>query len=874
MNPTNKHITPPHLAQRFLFWFLKNDLAEEVAGDLEEQFYTQLEEVGARRAKMDYWYQILHYLRPFAIRHFSHLSPFFMFRHNIKISFRTLVRNRGYSFINIGGLALGMTVAMLIGLWIWEEWSFNQHHENYESIAAVMQNQTFNGEVETWWSQPRQTADALKEEYGAHFKHVINSSWPNDMLMEVGESKISKDGLYMEAGAPDMLGLEMIYGSKDGLQDPSSLLIAESVATTLFGAGDPVGETIKIGNAVDMKVAGVYKDIPLNSSFSETEWLASWDFFMDRFNYEPRSGWGNSWFRSFVQIEDQADIDEVSHLIKDVKLNAVASSENANAARFKPQIFLHPMNKWYLQSEFKNGKSIGGNIQYVRLFGVIGLFVLLLACINFVNLSTARSERRAKEVGVRKAIGSRRKQLIGQFFSESFLVTGLAFALALLLVQTLLPSFNTLADKEIVMPWNNPCFWSISLGFCLLTGLLSGIYPALFLSSFHPVKVLKGTFRVGRSAALPRKALVVVQFTVSVALIIGTLVVFRQIQHVKNRPTGYDNNNLVMTFIQTEKMNQQFDAFRHDLLRTGLIEEAALSESRITSTNITNSGLTWPGKDPNMADEFVTMRVTHEFGKVVNWEIKEGRDFSREMATDSMGFVVNEAAVQYMDLENPIGTKIDWGEGEVYHIIGVVKDMITQSPFQPVKQSIFFLDPNRSYCANIKLKPTANMSEAISQIETTFKKYDDVNIFDYTFADERYARKFQGEERIGQLAGWFTLLAIFISCLGVFGLAAFMAERRTKEIGIRKVLGATVPQLWQLLSKEFVYLVLIACVVAAPLAYYYSSNWLLGFEYRTELSWWVFAVAGLGALVITFLTVSFQAVKAALVQPGDSLRAE
>lgn len=800
-----------------------------------------------------------------------------MFRHNLKISYRTLARDRGYSFLNIGGLALGMTVAMLIGLWVWEEFSYNRYYENYDRIAAVMQNQTFNGEIETWWSQPRQTGETLQAEYSAHFEHVVKSSWTREALLEVGNQKLQIDGLYIGAGAPHMLSLQMVYGSRDGLMDPSSILINETIANTFFGPIDPVGETIKLGDAVDLKVAGVYKDIPFNASFRNIQWLVSWDFMMDRQNLEERTGWGNSWFRCFVQIKEGRDFQEVTQLIKDVKLNAALNAtdpDDQDDARFNPQMFLHPMDSWHLRSKFENGISVGGDIQYIHLFGAIGLFVLLLACINFINLSTARSERRALEVGVRKAIGSRRRELIGQFYSESFLVTGFAFVLAVLMVQLLLPQFNLLADKEISMPWGNHWFWAASLGFCLLTALLSGTYPALFLSSFDTVKVLKGTFRVGRSAALPRKVLVVVQFTVSVALIIGTLMVFRQIQHVKNRPIGYDNNNIVMTFIQTEKMNQQFEAFRHDLLQTGLIEEVALSESSITNNNVTNSGLSWPGKIPNMADEFVTMRITHDFGKVVNWKIKEGRDFSKEMATDSMGFIVNEAAVEYMGLENPVGTKMEWGKGEFYHIIGVVEDLITQSPFQPVKQAFFFIDPDRSYCANIKVKSAANMSEAIRAIESVYKKYDDVNIFDYAFADERYARKFRGEERIGKLSGWFTLLAIIISCLGVFGLAAFMAERRTKEIGIRKVLGATVPQLWQLLSKEFIYLVLIACLVAIPLAYHYLDGWLTDYEYRTEMTWWVFAVAGLGALLITFITVSFQAIRAATANPVESLRGE
>ena len=864
---------PPKYARKLLYWFLKDELSEEVAGDLEEKFYSILKNKNPFKAKLNYWYQTINYFRPFAIKNtlLTKLNPFFMFRHNFKISLRTLWRDKGFSLINIGGLALGMAVAILIGLWIWEEWSFNKNYDNYETIAQVMQNQTFNGKVETWNSQARQLGPALRADYGSHFEQVVMASFRRGILLEFEGNKINCKGYYMDAGAPDLFSLKMVDGSRKALKDPNSMLLAASVARALFGNTDPIGKTVVMDNGPELKVAGIYEDLPFNASFNQMKFLASWDFYADRYNLAERTQWGNSWFQTLVQIKDNTNMATVAAAIKDVKKNNVTPE---NGGRFDPKIFLQPMRNWRLYSEFKNGVIIGGRIQYVRLFSIIGLFVLLLACINFMNLSTARSEKRAKEVGIRKAIGSYRRQLISQFFSESFLVTAVALGLGLFLVQLMLPTFNEVADKQLLLPLNNNWFLLTIIGFSLLTGLLAGLYPALYLSSFQPVKVLKGTFRAGKNAILPRKILVITQFTVSVALIIGTMVVFNQIQHVKNRPIGYDNNNLLTFPIQTDKMNEQYEVFKHDLLNTGVIETVSKSESRITSTGVTNSGFTWEGKDPNMNDEFVTLRVTHDFGKTIDWKIKEGRDFNKTMATDSMGFVINETAAKYMGLENPVGQTLKWANNGDWKIIGVVEDMITQNPYQPVKQTMFFIDYKRSLWTNVKIKPEASMSEAIAKIETVYGQYDPVNIFDYHFADEDYAKKFNDEERIGKLSSFFTLLAIVISCLGVFGLAAYMAERRTKEIGIRKVLGASIVNIWQMLSKDFVLLVFIACLLAIPISYYYAQSWLENFAYRMEISWEIFVVAGAGVLLITLLTVSFQAIKAAIMNPVKALRSD
>lgn len=792
-----------------------------------------------------------------------------MFKHNFLISYRNLLKDKGFTFINIGGLACGITMTILISLWIWDEFSYNKYHDTYDSMAIVLQNQNFNGKVETWRGQARQLADVLRNEYGDNFEHVTMASNGNGMSLEIDERSVDIRGQYMEAGGSHILGLKMLKGTRDGLEDMNSVLISHKVAKTLFGLADPIGKIIKLDDELDVKVAGVYEDIPVNSDYYQIDCLGSWKLFINRFNLE-KTHWGNNWFRTVVQINDGLTMAEVSENIKNAKAKHVTGTDNA---KYKPELFLHPMSNWKLYSQFENGKNIGGDIKYVWMFGAIGLFVLMLACINFINLSTARSERRALEVGVRKAIGSPRSQLIGQFFSESFLVVGVAFLISLLLVIFALPVFNEIAEKDLSLPVSSPWFWVASLGGCLMTGFLSGVYPAIYLSSFKPVKVLKGTFKVGRYAAIPRKTLVVFQFSVSVALIITTVIILQQIQHVKDRPVGYDYNNLIRASIQTNEIPNRFETFRNDLLNTRMVEEVALSESSVTFTGVTNGGLDWKGKDPNMADEFVTLRVTHDFGKVVNWKIKEGRDFSKEMKTDSIAFIINEAAANYMELKDPIGEIIDW-DGEQFKIIGVVEDMITQSPYDPIQPTIFFINFNRANFVNIKIKTGVAMNTALSDIEKVFFNYDPENVFEYTFVDADYAEKFNSEVKVAKLASIFTLLAILISCLGAFGLAAYVAERRTKEIGIRKILGASAFTVWKMLSKDFVKLVLFGCLIAIPIANYFLKDWLQNFEYRIEISWWVFFLASFIAIVITVLTVSFQALKAAILNPVKALRSE
>jgi ABC-type antimicrobial peptide transport system permease subunit len=570
-----------------------------------------------------------------------------------------------------------------------------------------------------------------------------------------------------------------------------------------------------------------------------------------------------------VQIADNADMKKVSAKIRDVKLKNVSDDEK----KYQWAVFLHPMSKWKLYSEFRNGVNTGGGIQYVWLFGAIGLFVLMLACINFMNLATARSEKRAKEVGIRKTVGSLRWQLVKQFFAESYLVVLLAFVLSLGLVLLLLPLFNEVAGKKMFIPWDSAYFWTCSLLFILITGLLAGSYPAFYLSSFDPIKVLKGTFRVGRFASVPRRILVVTQFTVSVMLIIGTIIVYQQVQHAKNRPVGYSRLGLINLSMEKE-ISEHYEAVRNELKSSGAIEEIAASNSPMTQVWNSNGGFDWEGKDPSLAVDFPNNRVSYEFGKTVKWKIKDGRDFSRDFATDSSTFIINEAAAKFLGFEKPVGKILKW-EDRPFTIIGVVNDIMQESPFYPVRPTLYHVGKYEDmYNVIVRLSPSLSAGQSISRIGEVWKKYMPSVPFDYKFVDEEFGNKFSNEERMGKLSFYFAILAIFISCLGLFGMASFVAEQRTKEIGIRKVLGASVVNLWQLLSKEFLLLVILSCVLAAPIAYYYLDNWLTKYDYRVGIKWQVFVSAGIVALVITLMTVSFQAIKAAIANPVKSLRTE
>ena len=798
-----------------------------------------------------------------------------MLKNYFRIAFRNLTRNRLSAAINIGGLAIGMAVAILISLWIYNETTYNHQYPNHSRIAAVLQNQDFNGKIDTWYGQAWELGPELKTGYSDYFKHVIMTSYPGDHLLTFADKKIKTNGNYMGPEVLDMLSAKMLQGSYTALQDPSSVVLSASTARSIFGATDPMGKTLIIDGKLPVKVSGIYEDLPVNSDYEGLHFILPWQLLMSSQGYEKKLGWGNSWFQVTVQLKDNITMQQASAAIRDVKLHK-GGEDNA---RFKPELFLHPMDRWHLHSEFHNGTNAsGGAIQYVRLFSIIGAFVLLLACINFMNLSTARSEKRAKEVGIRKAIGSLRGQLIGQFFSESVLIALCSFVLAIGLTQLMLPFFNEVSGKKMSILWGQPVFWLTAIGFTLLTGIIAGSYPALYLSSFRPVKVLKGTFRVGRLASVPRKVLVVLQFTVSVILIIGTIVVFRQIGYVKDRPVGYSREGLVVLSINSDGLRNHYEAFRNEVLRTGTVEEMALSESPLTAVYISNSGYTWEGKDPAMTDDFSTVKVNPEFGKVARWQIIEGRDFNRDLVTDSLSFIINEAAVKYMGLKEPVvGQRIKWGNNGSYTIIGVVKDMIMRSPFEAARQTIFF--EHAGFASNlnnidVRIRPNVSTAVALDKIAAIYKKYDAENPFEYRFVDQEYAKKFSNEERVGKLAGFFTTLAIFISCLGLFGLASFVAEQRTREIGVRKVLGASILNLWQLLSSEFLRLVLLALLIGGPIAWWVMQGWLQNYHYHADLSWWIFVIAGTGAVMITILTVSFQAIKAAMASPVKSLRTE
>jgi hypothetical protein len=788
-----------------------------------------------------------------------------MIKNYLIIAWRNLLKNRLYSSINILGLATGMTVALLIALLIWTEFSFDKYHHKRDRIARVMSTTTFNGTTSTIIGTAVPLANELRNKYPEDFNRIAVSSDNKTYVLSVGAKKLSQPGRWVEPRFTEMFTFRMLKGNAD-LSNSSSILLARSLATALFGNADPINQPVLLNNKFSLTVTGVYEDIPEDASFSNSKFLMPWS------NAESpgvalATDWNNHHSQLYVELNDQASFDQITTRIKHVTRPFIKGGGYE-------EILLHPMKKWLLYDEFTNGVNTGGRIDVLQMFAIIGLCILLLACINFMNLSTARSEKRAKEVGIRKAVGSIRTQLISQFLTESLLMVCLSSLLTIVLAQVALPYFNALADKNISIPWSNPVFWIAIIVFTIITGVISGSYPAFYLSGFKPIKVLKGTFYVGRYASVPRKVLVVIQFTVSITLIIGTLIVYKQVQYARTRPVGYSRESLITVNMSIPEIEKHYETFRYDLIKTGAVSNMAVSSSPSTNVNNHMMGFKWRGKDPNSVPLIGTIAVTHDFGETIGWKLTQGRDFSREHPSDSGSLILNEAAVRLVGFKNPIGETMTWG-GKDRKITGVVQDMVMESPYATVQPTAFFLDYEwRTHVITLRINPALPLKEAIAKIKITFSKYYPENIFDYGFTDEQYEWKFHNEQRISSLVTAFAIITIIISCLGLFGLASFVAEQRTKEIGVRKVLGASVLNIWKLLSGDFVTLVFISTLIAIPIAGYMMNEWLQKYEYRTGLSWWIFALAGITALTITLLTVSSQAIKAAIANPVKSLRTE
>ena len=796
-----------------------------------------------------------------------------MIRNHFLVAWRNLLKNKGYASINIMGLATGMAVTLLIALWALNEYSYDRFLPNYKQVYHVKVNFTSQHDGTTTQdaiSLP--LADVLRSEVPG-IKRVAEADWIGN---EASDLKVGDKKLYLKGGAAapefwQIFAFPFVKGNPlTAFRDPFSIVIDESTAKALFGNKDPLNQAIRIDNDKMVKVTGVIKDIPANSSL-QFSFLMPFAFKEQTQDWvkQSRSHWTYNSFQIFVQLEPGVGYAQIAPKIRDL-----VYQKSPEMRPGKPAIWLQPYKEWHLYTEFKNGNVAGGFIDYVHLFMLIGSLVLIIACINFMNLSTARSEKRAREVGVRKALGSQRKDLIVQFLTESVVIAGIASMLAMLLVQLALPAFNALTAEAIRRPWSSPLFWCSMLGYVLLTGLFAGSRPAFYLSSFNPVKVLKGAISGGSGPGLPRKILVVMQFSCSIALIISTVVVYRQIKYAKDRPTGYDANRLMMTDMSADLV-KNYTALQQEMIQSGVVVDAATSSSVVTEMQSHCSLDNWPGK--TAGDESVNIGsvwVSDTYFKALGMQIITGRDFSADIHSDSAGVILNEAAVRRIGLKDPVGRKVTWNcFGGPVRSLGVVKDALMESPFKPVAPAIFYhADWGNSLL--YRLSPNVKTQDALPVLARLFEKYNPAYPYSYKFVDEEYSLKFRLEVLVGKLAGIFAGLAILISCLGLFGLAAYVAERRTKEIGIRKVLGASVPQLWLLLSKEFLLLVMISCAIASPIALYFLHNWLRQYDYRISIGADVFVLAAVAALLITMLTVSVQAIKAALTNPVKSIRAE
>jgi putative ABC transport system permease protein len=786
-----------------------------------------------------------------------------MFKNYLKISWRNLFRNKGFSLTNLLGLSIGITCTILIFLWVRDEKTYDKFHSNYSSIYKIIANRDFNNQVFTDENMVLPLAKELKEKL-PQIKNAVVTTHQQPSVLSYGDLKIKKQGYTVSERFFDLFSWKFVKGNASiAITDPSSIVLTRSAAKAFFGNDDPINKVLKLNNDRDAKVTAIVDDPPGNSTF-QFDYITPFNY-SDPGTQQSMTQWQNSSWNVFIQVDPKTDFRSLEKNINDIKY------EHDPVDKKISTYFTFPMSKWRLYSDFKDGKNTGGMIEYVRLFTIIAIIILLIACVNFMNLSTARSERRAKEVGIRKTLGSGKKQLVLQFFFESMILAFIAFIISVGIVYLLLPSFNTLVDKHLSLDLSNSGFWLIAMGIITFTGIIAGSYPALYLSSFNPIKVLKGTFLAGRSAVLPRRILVVAQFVISILLISATIIVYQQIKHIKDRSMGYDPNNLIMipTTADTQK---SFTAIKQQLLNTGMINSVTRTFSPITNIWWKQPGPDYDGKPADQNIIFAGLTVDVDFTKTMGIKILQGREFTGT-PSDSSSVLLNKAAIDAMGLKNPLGMQIR-NNGRPRTIVGILDNVIMESPFKPVDPMMIFYDPNGANSISIRLNQSVSPKKALASVESIFKVNNPSVPFEFQFVDQEFQKKFITEDLISKLTNIFAALAIFICWIGLAGLASFTIEKRFREIGIRKVLGATVQQLLMLISKEFLKLVLIAFVIAVPLTWWFMNNWLDKYTYRINISIWLFGIVGAVVLLLTLVVVSLNTMRAATSNPIKSLRTE
>ncbi|HVM88076.1 MAG TPA: ABC transporter permease [Puia sp.] len=789
-----------------------------------------------------------------------------MLKNFFKIAFRNLWRSKGFSAINIIGLAIGMASAIMILLWIQNELSYDQFHEKKDRIYEAWNRARFDEKLMSWNTTPKVLARTLEKDL-PEVEQAARVQWPSNYLFSIGDKRLTVQGRIVDSNFLQIFSFPLIQGNASTvLNDVHNIVLTQKLANKLFGKEDALGKVIKIDNKDNFTVTGIVKDPPNNTRF-DFEYLLPWSYL--RQNGGDDNYWGNNSTRTYVLLKPNASLASVEPKIKVLK-----QKYDDEAKKINWQMFLYPISRWHLYSNFENGyETSGGRITFVKLFGIIAVFILLIACINFMNLSTARSEKRAKEVGIRKVVGAQKISLISQFIGESILLAFIAGTIAIIIVQLSLSAFNQLVDKKLFIPYSNPYFWLAGIGFAIFTGFLAGSYPAFFLSSFQPVKVLKGAFKKANALVTPRKVLVVLQFTFAIVLIICTIIVKQQIDYAKDRESGYDKHNLIYHFL-TGNIEKNYSLIKNELLGSGTASSVTKTSAPLTQSWSDGWGQEWEGKDPNDRTDFKRYNEDGGLGKTAGLQFVAGRDINvQQYPTDSLAMILNESALKIMKFKNPIG-QIVKDNDQQWHVIGVIKDFILESPYEPTRPMLIYGPKAWFNTIQIKLNSKNSTGQNLKTAEAIFKKYNPEYPFEYKFVDEEYAQKFEDEKRTGTLAGLFASLTIFISCLGLFGLATYMAEVRIKEIGVRKVLGASVTNITTLLSKDFVKLVIISIIIASPIAWFAMHKWLESYSYRVSISWFVFFASGILAIAIALLTVSFQAVKAAVANPVKSLRTE